>query len=183
MDPMPPPPPLGEEPFADVAEAAAPVELTASGEIIAQVRRRAARVERTALAVILLAVLIAAGAYTAARHLVPPPTPEAIVAAHVSAADRLLAAGRLGGKGGALEHLLEARRIAPSDAAAAARLAHVADLLEGLGTRALERGDLAVAAIHLADAQRAAPDRPSIRAKLERLSRRSAGAARREPSR
>jgi len=41
--------------------------------------------------------------------------------------------------------------------------------LTGGLARALDRGDLAVASIHLGAAQLAAPDRPSIRAKLQRI--------------
>ncbi len=165
-------------PFANVVDEALPGErpafpesLTGSAEIIAQVRQRIARVERAAIAMGAVALTLALGGYAIARHLGTPPSPDAAVAAHVEAADRLLSEGRLTGEHGALEHLLAAKRLRPADPATRARLVRVADVLESLGARALERGDAAVASIHLASAKLAAPDRQSIRAKLERLDR------------
>lgn len=169
--------PLGELLFADVSEVApeAPPAMfgsvTTSGEIVAAVRSRAARVQRAAIAMAAAAVVVGAAGLAVVRwHR--PAGPE-VAAAHVEAADRLLAEGRLTGDGGALEHLLAAKRLRPDDAATSRRLSRVADLLEGLASRALERGDLAVAAIHLAAAGLAAPDRASIRAKLDAIAKRT----------
>jgi hypothetical protein len=146
---------------------------TVSTEIAAAVGRRTARAQRAAIAVAIAALLVAVAGLAAARGLLSQ-GPEAAFAAHVEAADRLVAEGRLVGKDGALEHLLAASRLRPDDAALAARLSRLADLLEALAARALERGDAAVASVHLGWAARAAPERPSIRAAQERLARRAA---------
>lgn len=98
-----------------------------------------------------------------------PVAPSAELAAEVAAADRRIADGRLSGPDAALEHLVRARRLAPSDAGVAERLRLVADTLEALGARALARGDAAEAAVHLTAAAEAAPDRESIRAKQAAL--------------
>jgi hypothetical protein len=147
--------------------------LVTSGEVAASVHRRVARFQRATLAVVVLALVFAAGGYAVARHLGVWITPEARVAALVRTADRSLLEGRPTGKDGALEHLLAAKRLRPDDAATLARLTRLADMFEGLGGRALERGDLPVASIHLETARLAAPDRASIRAKLDALAERS----------
>jgi hypothetical protein len=143
--------------------------LVTSGEVAASVHRRVARIQRATLAVVALAAVFAAGGYAVARHLGIWITPEARVAALVRSADRCLLEGRPTGKDGALEHLLAAKRLRPDDAATNARLTRLADMFEGLGGRALERGDLPVASIHLETARLAAPDRASIRAKQDAL--------------
>ncbi len=174
--------PAGDEPledvlFADADEVAsdAPPAVfgsgTLSGEIVQIVNRRAARVQRAAIGMAVAALVIGGAGLAVARSLRPAGREAA--SAHVEAADRLLAEGRLTGKDGALEHLLAAKRLRPDDAATNGRLSRVADLLEGLAARALERGDVAVATIHLASAERAAPDRASIRAKLDAIAKRA----------
>jgi hypothetical protein len=178
----PPPLPARDEPldeeelFGDLEEAAAPADLNTSAEMAAEVARHGARLRRLAIGIAAAAVAVAVAGTAIARRA--GPGEEARVAAHVAAADRLLAEGRLVGDGGALERLLAAQRLRPGDPATSERLSRAADLLERLGATALERGDLAVAAIHLADARRAAPDRPSIQAKLAAVERARVAAAR-----
>lgn len=168
--------PLGEELFGDPEEAAAPgaPDLDATGAIAAEHDRRGAQLRRVAIGIAVAALAVVVLGTVVVRRLAP--SDAARVAAHVAAADRLIAEGRLVGEDGALERLLAAQRIRPDDPATAERLSRAADLLERLGARALERRDLAVAAIHLSGAQRAAPDRKSIRAKLAAVERgRAAG--------
>jgi hypothetical protein len=141
---------------------------TLTGEILAAVRGRTRRVQRGAIALAAAALVVAAASLVATRWLRAAP-PGAAWSAHMEASARLLAQGRLSGPDGALEHLLAAKRLRPDDAATSGRLAHLADLLETLAARALERGDIPVAAIHLTAAERAAPGRASIRAKLDAL--------------
>jgi hypothetical protein len=174
--------PLEEELFGDLPEgAAAPAAdpFNASAEIMVEMARRGARLRRVALWIAAAALAVAVLGTVAARRL-GPSGEEALVGAHVAAADRLLAEGRLVGEDGALERLLAAQRLRPGDRATAERLSRAADLLERLGATALDRGDLRVASIHLAGARLAAPDRASIRAKLATVERaRAAGARRR----
>lgn len=160
-------------PASDAGTAAS--SFTVSTEIAAAVERRTARFQRAAVAVAVLAVAVALAGVAVARFS-GCSTPQAAAAAHVQAADRLLAAGKLTGKDGALDHLLAAKRLRPDDPATAGRLVRLADLLERLAAGALDRGDLAVASIHLAAARAAAPDRPSLRAKQAELDRRARGA-------
>lgn len=182
----PPPLPARDEPldeaelFGDLEEAAAPADLNASAEMAAEVARHGARLRRIAIGIAAAAVAAAVLGTAIARRV--GPGEEARVTAHVAAADRLLAEGRLVGDGGALERLLAAQRLRPGDPATSERLSRAADLLERLGATALERGDLAVAAIHLADARRAAPDRPSIQAKLAAVERARVAPAARPPA-
>lgn len=143
--------------------------LTASTEIGAMLDRRGARIRRAAIVVLAAALVLAVAVWAMVRRAGQPATPDEVVAAHVQAADRLVSEGRVTGKGSALEQLLAARRLRPDDARTNERLSRLADTLEGLGARALERGDLAVASIHLQDGLAAAPDRASIRAKLDAL--------------
>lgn len=173
--------PLEEELFDDVAVGVAAPALnpTVSGEIAAALTRRGARLRWAAIGIVAAALVVAILGTVAASRL-GAPSPEAVVAGHVAAADRLLAEGRLVGEGGALERLLAARRLRPGNPATAERLSRAADLLERLAASALERGDLPVASIHLASARLAAPDRASIRAKLAAVERaRAAGGRRR----
>ncbi len=149
---------------------------TVSTEIAAAVQRRTTGFQRAAVAAATLAVLVAL-AGIAIQRWSGPATPEAASAAHLRAADRLLKEGRLTGRDGALDHLLAAKRLRPDDAATTRQLDRLADMLERLAAGALERGDLTVAAIHLASARAAAPDRPSLRAKQEELDRRARLAA------
>lgn len=171
--------PLGAILFGDaegVASEPVPASFgssTVSGEIFATVSRRTERARRAAIAVALAALLVAAAGLAAARWLLPP-APGAAVAAHVQAADRLVGEGRLAGRDGAIEHLLAAQRVSPADPDVQRRLSQIADLLEALAARALERGDVAVAAVHLGWAAQAAPDRPSIRARLDAIGRHDA---------
>lgn len=171
---------LLEEPDALPAAPAAPADpLDTSGDIIAMVNRRVGRAQRAALVLVALALALVGAGIAIARQLGRAATPEAAISAHLQAADRLVAEGRLTGEEGALAHLLAAKRLGPGDAGTEARLSQVADRLELLGARALGRDDLAVASIHLAAAQLAAPERSTIRAKLAALAKRT----RREASR
>jgi hypothetical protein len=173
--------PLEEELFDDVAEGAAPPPadpFNVSAEIVAEMARRGARLRRAGVWLAAAALAVAILGTVVARRL-GAPGDEGVVAAQVAAADRLLAEGRLVGEDGALARLLEAQRLRPDDRATAERLSRAADLLERLGSSALERGDLAVASIHLASARLAAPDRASIRAKLATVERARAARARR----
>ena len=99
-------------------------------------------------------------------------TTDSVVAARIRIADRLVSEGRILGTSGALEQLIAARQLRPDDPTTNARLDRLADMLEGLGAGALERGDLPVASVHLAAAELAAPDRASIRAKRTALAER-----------
>ena len=51
-------------------------------------------------------------------------------------------------------------------------------MLETLGARALDRGDLALASVHLSGAALAAPDRASVHARLAALEKKRAALAR-----
>jgi hypothetical protein len=97
--------------------------------------------------------------------------PADLVAERIATADRRLAEGRLAGEDGALEHLLAAKALRPEHAGTRERLRAMADTLESLGARALGRGDLDEASIHLSAARDAAPDRESIRAKLDAVAK------------
>ncbi len=141
--------------------------LAKGGAVAAGFIARTSRKQRIAIAA---AAAVALGGLGLATALMGS-TPERQAAAHIAAADRKLAAGHVTGDDGALEHLLEAKRLAPGNPQSAERLAHVADMLEKLGARALRRGDLEVASIHLEGAALAAPDSPGIREKLEALSK------------
>jgi len=153
----------------------------ASGDVIAILDRRVGRAQRGALVLLALALVVAGAGYSVVRSLAPTrvPEPAAAVAEHLLAAERLAADGRFAGDGGAIAQLLAAQRLDPGNTEIGARLARIADQLEALGARALRRNDLAVAKVHLAAAQQAAPDRPSIRARLEAIAKRTA----REPPR
>lgn len=150
--------------------------LATSGEIIAMVDRRVVRFQRGALAAAAVALVVAGAGYAMARRALSGRAPE-VASARVDT-DRLIAEGRIFGPEGALEALLAARRLHPDDAATAARLGRIADLLETLGARALDRGDLALASVHLSGAERAAPDRASVHARLTELEKRRAALAR-----
>jgi hypothetical protein len=139
--------------------------LGTSGEIIASVNRQVARMLGGIAALSALALVLAAAGYAVGLRLAAPRSRESVAAARVAQADRLLAEGRILGKDGALEKLLAARDASPDDDAVGARLERVADLLESLGSRAIGRGDLPVASVHLAAAELADPTRESIRAK------------------
>jgi hypothetical protein len=177
--------PLADEPIGELdvlpASPEAPADpLDTSGEIVAMLNRRIGRARRAALVLVALALaVVGVSGYVINRQRGRAATPEAAIAAHLQAADGLVAEGRLTGEEGALEHLLAAKRLGPGDAGIEARLVKIADRLEALGARALGRADLAVASIHLEAAQLAAPERPSIRAKLAALAKRT----RREASR
>jgi len=136
--------------------------------------RRALLAAAAAAAVGVLGVL----GYFVVPRSPPPPVPgtaapaaDGALEAHIGAADRRLADGRLGGADGALEHLLAAKALRPQDPRVAERLSLLADTLETLGARALERRNAAEAEVHLAAAEQAAPGRESIRAKLEALAK------------
>jgi hypothetical protein len=106
-----------------------------------------------------------------AREAAPPAATDALLAARVDTADRRLSEGRLTGPDGALDHLLAAKALAPDDGRVKERLELLADTLEKLGGRALDRGDVAEAEVHLAAALQASPDRQSLSAKLEALAK------------
>ncbi len=113
----------------------------------------------------------AAPAATATGPAPSPAAAEAPLADRIASADRRLSEGRLTGPDGALDQLLAAKALAPDDVRVKGRLALLADTLENLGARALDRGDVAEAEAHLAAALLAAPDRQSISAKLEALAK------------
>ncbi|HEX9051032.1 MAG TPA: hypothetical protein VF841_10905, partial [Anaeromyxobacter sp.] len=143
--------------------------------------RRAMLIATTVAAILGLAIL----AYAVARRPAAPlPDPAAVaadaeaqIASRISSADRRISEGRLSGPDGALEHLLAASALRPADARVKDRLRLLADTLEMLGARALERGDAAEAEVHLSAAKRAAPDRRSIASKLEAAAKMSAASA------
>ncbi len=127
---------------------------------------------------VLIAVAVAAAVGVAgggwvlvSRRAAPPPARagRGAAAAHIAAADRRMSEARLVGPDCALEHLLEARKLALNDPGVATRLSLLADTLEALGSRALARGDVDEAGVHLISARDAAPDRESIRLKLKAL--------------
>ena len=155
---------------ADVAAPAAAADAAPVAPSTAQARARRGRVARGLAIVAAVAVAIGWIGWSALsrRPLAPPPaTPERSAAdAHIAAADRRLSEARLIGPDGALEHLVEARRLVPTHGGAARRLALLADTLEALGARALERGDIDEASVQLLAARDAAPERESIRTKL-----------------
>jgi hypothetical protein len=159
------------EPEPEAGEAPAPPPashddpLGGSAEILASVNRQVGRLLGGVAALAALAIVLAGAGYAAGLRLARSRAPEELAASRLGAADRLLAEGRILGKEGALERLLAAREASRDDPAIAARLARVADLLESLGSRAIDRGDLAVAGVHLAAAALADPTRESIRAK------------------
>jgi hypothetical protein len=161
--------PAPTEPGADVEAAGmAPAGLDALGgsaEILASVNRQVARLLGGVAGLAAVALVLAGVGYALGLRLAAPRSPETTAAARVAAADRLLLEGRILGQGGALELLLAAREASRDDPAVAARLVRVADLLESLGARAIGRGDLSVASVHLAAAELADPTRQSIRAK------------------
>jgi hypothetical protein len=165
---------FGEVPPPDPGTGA--LAFTGSTEIAAAVARRTGRFQRLALVAAALALAVALAGFGIHRWS-GSTTPAAAAAAHLQAADQLLKVGKLTGRDGALDHLLAAKRLRPDDAATARRLERLADLLERLAAGALERGDLAVAAIHLGSARAAAPDRESLRAKQAELERRQRLAA------
>jgi hypothetical protein len=139
--------------------------LGSSAEILAAANRQVGRLLGGVAGLAALALVLAATGYAVGLQLARR-SPAAIAAARVATADRLLAEGRVLGKDGALEELLAARDARPKDPVVAARLTAIAGLLESLGARAIDRGDLAVASVHLAAAALADPTRESVRAKL-----------------
>jgi hypothetical protein len=139
--------------------------LGSSAEILAAANRQVGRLLRGIAGLAALALVLAGTGYAVGLGLAKR-SPAAIAAARVATADRLLAEGRVLGKDGALEELLAARDARPKDPVVAARLTAIAGLLESLGARAIDRGDLAVASVHLAAAALADPTRESVRAKL-----------------
>lgn len=131
----------------------------------------AARLTRpNAIAAVAVLALAAAGAVAAQRHATEV---ESAFAARLSGADERIRAGRLAVPVGdaALDHLAEARRLLPEDPRLASRGKALADALEALGRRAVERGDLDEAAAHYRGALRADPARASARAQLETIAR------------
>jgi hypothetical protein len=136
---------------------------------------RSRRIPVVAAIAAAVVVLGAAGAWALLGRSRPPaPAPAAAqvdrVAPLVAAADRDLDDGRLaGGPDSALARLLEARALAPEDPRVRERLKLLADALEALAARALDRGHPGEAQVHLAAAEQAAPDRPSLREKRARL--------------
>jgi hypothetical protein len=168
--------PLGDEPLGARTFPPSLDPLGSSGEIVAAVNRRVAGLVRGIAALSTLALVLAGAGYAIGLRLATAASPRSTAAARVAAADRLLAEGKILGAAGALEQLLAAREASPDDPAVAARLVRVADLLESLGSRAIGRGDVQVAAVHLAAAELADPTRESIRAKRAFLAAKAARA-------
>jgi hypothetical protein len=171
--------PPGPPPIPVAAQADS---LGASAEIMAAANHHVARLLRSVAALSALALVLAAAGYAIGLRLAKR-SPAVVAAAHLASADRLLAQGRVLGKDGALEQLLAAREVRPEDAVVTARLTRMAALLESLGARAIDRGDLAVASVHLRPpAALADPMRESVRAKRAYLAaREQAGEARQRP--
>lgn len=98
----------------------------------------------------------------------------AAVDRHLALAEERLAAGRLAGPSGdeALDHLLAARALRGEDARVRERLKALADIFEDLGERALARGDIAEAAVHLQGVVLADPSREVAARRLQDLERR-----------
>jgi len=170
----------GAEPAPEPTPEPRTVPATAAGpkhSSIPTASRRAALAAVVVGAVLVLGIL----AYAVARRPAGPPAvpaaaaasaaDDAALASRIAAADRRMSEGRLGGPDGALDNLLAAKALRPDDPRVKERLALLADTLETLGGRALDRGDVAEAEVHLAAALQAAPDRPSISAKLEALAK------------
>jgi hypothetical protein len=125
-------------------------------------------------AAVVIAALAAVGIFAAFRAFRPPASTTAArpadeVAPLLAAADRDIAAGRLSGEESALGHLLEARAIAPADARVRERLRLIADTFEAFAARAIERGDVREARVHLEAAEKADPGRPSLAEKRARI--------------
>jgi hypothetical protein len=122
-----------------------------------------------AAAVFAGAIAVAAGKAREARAA--RDAREARASAELRIADDRLRDGRFTGTGGdsALDHLLQARRLAPGDARVEARLRLLADTFEQLGDRAMARKNLGEAAVHFRAAVRADPGRDEVRRKLEQL--------------
>jgi serine/threonine protein kinase len=114
-----------------------------------------------------LAVLCATGA----ALLWPLHAREVALVAHLSRADRLIAAARLVGSGEdtALAQLQAARALRPADPRVRTRLAALADVFEGLAAEAARRGDVAEAMAHLRAALEAEPERSAPRLRLRHL--------------
>jgi hypothetical protein len=95
-------------------------------------------------------------------------------------ADLRLLEGRLASAGGdsALDHLLEAKGLAPNDGRVATRLKLLADKFEQLGARAVARKNLREASVHFKAALMADPARADARAKLDELEAKLAGSTR-----
>ncbi len=83
--------------------------------------------------------------------------------------------GKLVGAGGdtALDHLLEAKRLAPGNKQVTAQLESLADTFEKLGDGAAAAGDLAEAATHFQAAITAVAERASAIAKLKQVEQRA----------
>ena len=108
----------------------------------------------------------------------PAATPsKAEVDKHLSAAASRISDGKLVGRGGdaALDHLLAAKALAPTDPRVLAQLKALADTFEKLGDGALAANDLAEAATHYQAAITAEPDRASAKTKLADVENRARG--------
>jgi hypothetical protein len=95
-------------------------------------------------------------------------------------ADLRLLEGRLAGAGGesALDHLLEAKGLAPTDERVVTRLKLLADKFEQLGDRALARKNAREAAVHFKATLLADPARARAREKLDDIAAKAPGAPR-----
>ena len=107
----------------------------------------------------------------------PATTNQPEVDKHLNAAASRIADGKLVGPGGdaALDHLLAAKALAPTDPQVLAQLAALADKFEKLGDGALAANDLAEAATHYQAAITAEPDRASAKTKLADVENRARG--------
>jgi hypothetical protein len=145
------------------------VELRSAADEEDRRREAGARRRRARLAagpIVAVAVAVLAAYLAVARHA------ELEIDAHVSSADERFADGRLSGGGdSALDHLVAARSLRPHDPAVRERLRLVADKLEELADRALARGDYVEAAVHLAAATQAEPERKRLHVRLGEIVR------------
>jgi hypothetical protein len=157
-----------------------PPQLAApTGGALPAASRRAALAAVAAAAALGIAIV----AYAIARSPAsPPPDPAAVAAAaaadaeaqigsRIASADRRISEGRLSGPDGALDHLLAAKALKADDPRVKDRLRLLADTLEMLGGRALERGDAPEAEAHLSAALQAEPERQSISDKLQAVAK------------
>jgi hypothetical protein len=105
----------------------------------------------------------------AARH--------ADVDKHLATAAARIQDGKLVGPDGdtALDHLLKAKKLAPTDKRVLEQLTLLANTFEKLGDGAIAAGDLGEAATHFQAALTAEPDRASAAAKLQDVEDRARG--------
>ena len=115
-----------------------------------------------------LGVALLAGGLTLRASRAALGEQETALARELSLADARLNAARLAEAGGdaALDHLLAAKALSPSDARVLSRLEVLTRTFVALGDAAAGRGDFAEAAVHYQGAVKAAPERVQLKEKL-----------------